>query len=161
MSTNIVALDRAISHTMEWIDDIQHELGWQSKDKTYQATKAVLQTIRDRLQVNEVIHLSANLPLVMKGMLMDGYTLKGKPERIRDLESFLVTVQANYNSNMSDIINTEDATVTVLNVLNDHMGGGELAKVALNMPKSIQRLFWEAGVPVPEGQPEELEAAAE
>ena len=33
-------------------------------------------------------------------------------------------VQANYNSNMSDIINTEDATVTVLNVLNDHMRRG-------------------------------------
>ena len=88
MSTNIVGLDRAISHTMEWIDDIQHELGWASKDKTYQATKAVLQSIRDRLQVNEVIHLSANRPLVMKGMLMDGYTLKGKPERIRDLVKF-------------------------------------------------------------------------
>ena len=94
-------------------------------------------------------------------MLMDGYTLKGKPERIRDLEGFLVMVQANYNSNMRDIINTEDATVTVLNVLNDHMGGGNLRKVALNMPKSIQRLFWEAGVAVPEGQPEELEASAE
>jgi uncharacterized protein (DUF2267 family) len=161
MSTNIVALDRAISHTIEWIDDIQDELGWESKDKTYQATKAVLQTIRDRLQINEVVHLSANLPLVMKGMLMDGYTLKGKPERIHDLESFLVTVQANYNSNMSDIINTEDATITVLNVLNDHMGGGELAKVASNMPKSLQRLFWEAGVSVPEGQFEEAEAAAE
>lgn len=41
------------------------------------------------------------------------------------------------------------------------MGGGELAKVALNMSKSIQRLFWEAGVVVLEGQPDELEAAAE
>lgn len=161
MSTNIVALDRAISHTMEWIDDIQDELGWESKDKTYQATKAVLQSVRDRLQFSEVVHLSANLPLIMKGMLFDGYSLKNKPERIRDLEGFLEYVQANYDASMRDMINPEDTVVTVLNVLNAHIGGGELTKVAVNMPAPIQRLFREAGVEVPETATGEMAAAAQ
>lgn len=146
---------------MEIIDAIQDELGWENKDKTYQATKAVLQSIRDRLQIEEVIHLSANLPLIMKGMMMDGYTLKNKPERIRDLEGFLELVQVNYGASMRDIIEPEDAVVVVLNVLNSRMGGGELTKVAANMPEPIKRLFREAGVEVKETSPAEMAAPAQ
>ena len=149
MSSNISSLDRAVTNAVEIIDEVQDELGWESKDKTYQATKAVLQSVRDRLQIEEVIHLSANLPLILKGMMMDGYTLKNKPERIRDLEGFLELVQANYDATMHDMINPEDAVVVVLNVLNDHIGGGELCKVAANMPAPIQRMFKAAGVEIP------------
>lgn len=146
---------------MEIIDAVQDELGWESKDKTYQATKAVLQSIRDRLQIEEAIHLSANLPLIMKGMMMDGYTLKNKPERIRDLEGFLELVQVNYDASMRDIIEPEDAVVVVLKVLNSRMGGGELTKVAANMPEPIKRLFREAGVEVKETSPAEIAASAQ
>lgn len=114
---------------MEWIDDIHEGLGWDSKDKTYQATKAVL-SIRDRLPIQEVIHFSANLPLILKGMVIDGYTLKDKPDRIRDLEGFLELVQAHYDASMRDIIGAEDAVITVVRVLNSRMGGGEMTKVA-------------------------------
>jgi uncharacterized protein (DUF2267 family) len=150
LSTNISSLDRAITNAVEIIDEVQDELGWESKDKTYQATKAVLQSVRDRLQIEEVVHLSANLPLILKGMMMDGYLLRNKPERIRDLEGFLELVQANYDSTMHDMINSEDATITVLNVLNSHIGGGEFTKVAANMPAPIQRLFREAGIEIHE-----------
>ncbi len=148
MSTNILALDRAISNTIQWIDDIQDELGWESRDNVYKASKAVLQSIRDRLPIEEVMHFSANLPLIMKGMMMDGYDLKNKPERIRGLEEFLEYVQANYDSTMRDIISPEDATIAVVSVLNRRMGGGEMCKVAANMPEKVKRLFEAAGVEV-------------
>ena len=153
MSTKILALDRAINNTVEWIDDIQDELGWESRDNVYHATKAVLQSIRDRLPFEEVIHLSANLPLIMKGMMMDAYDLKNKPQRIRSIEEFLEYVQANYDASMRDIISPEDATIAVISVLNRRMGGGEMRKVAANMPEQIRRLFKEAGVELPEAQP--------
>jgi uncharacterized protein (DUF2267 family) len=152
VSTNIASIDRAISNAIQWIDDIQEELGWESRDKAYQATKAVLQSIRDRLPIEEVIHLSANLPLIMKGMMMDAYDLKNKPVRIRSIEEFLELVQANYDASTRDIISAEDATIAVLKVLNTRMGGGEMCKVAANMPEKIRRLFREAGVELPETQ---------
>jgi uncharacterized protein (DUF2267 family) len=129
MSTNIIALDRAVSNALEIIDQIQDELGWESRDKTYQAIKAVLQSIRDRLPIEEVVHFSANLPLIFKGMMMDGYSLKDKPLRIRDLESFLEYIQANYDASMRDMINSEDAFVTVVGILHRRMGGGEMCKL--------------------------------
>ncbi|MCW3998858.1 MAG: DUF2267 domain-containing protein [Candidatus Bathyarchaeota archaeon] len=140
MSTKILALDRAIQNTIEWLDDIQTELGWERRSDAYKATKAVLQTIRDRSTIEEVMHLTANLPLIMKGMLLDGYTLREKPVKLRDADEFLLYVQANYDS-QGDIIDAEEVVEAVAAVLTRRMGGGEIQKIASTMPHKIRRLF--------------------
>jgi uncharacterized protein (DUF2267 family) len=70
-------------------------------------------------------------------------------------------VQANNDASMRDIIEPEDAVVVVLNVLNSHIGGGELTKVAANMPEPIKRLFKEAGVEVRKTSPTEMATPAQ
>jgi uncharacterized protein (DUF2267 family) len=148
VSTNILSLDRAIQNTIQWLNDIQNELGWDNRDSVYKATKAVLQTIRDRLPVEEVVHFTANLPLVMKGMLMDGYDLKDKPVRMQSVEEFYEYIQQYYDWQRRETIETEKAARAVITVLNRRMGGGEMRKVAANMPEKIKRLFEESGVEV-------------
>ena len=114
MSTNIASLDRAIQNTVLWLNDIQTELKWDSPDNVYSATKAVLQTIRDRLPVEEVVHLTANLPLVMKGMLMDGYDLTEKPAKIWTQDLFFELIQEYYNPFKRNAIHPEDAVRAVV-----------------------------------------------
>lgn len=149
MSTNIASLDRAIQNTVLWLNDIQTELKWDSPDNVYSATKAVLQTIRDRLPVEEVVHLTANLPLVMKGMLMDGYDLAEKPAGIWTQDLFFELVEEYYNPFKRNAIHPEDAVRAVIRVLNRRMGGGEMCKFAATMPLEIKELFRQAGVEVP------------
>jgi uncharacterized protein (DUF2267 family) len=153
LSTNIISLDRAIQNTILWLNDIQAELKWDSQDNVYRATKAVLQTIRDRLPVEEVVHLTANLPLVMKGMLMDGYDLTEKPTRIWTQDLFFELIEEYYNPFKRNAIHPEDAVRAVVRVLNRRMGGGEMSKVAATMPLEIKELFRQAGVEVPDTQP--------
>ena len=148
MSTNILSLDRAIQNAIQWLNDIQNELGWDNRDSVYKATKAVLQTIRDRLPVEEVVHLTANLPLVMKGMLMDGYDLKDKPVKMRSVEEFYEYIQQYYDWQRRETIETEKVARAVITVLNRRMRGGEMRKVAANLPEKIKRLFEESGVEV-------------
>jgi uncharacterized protein (DUF2267 family) len=124
LSTNITSLDRAIQNTLLWLNDIQAELKWDSQDNVYSATKAVLQTIRDRLPVEEVVHLTANLPLVMKGMLMDGYDLTEKPAKIWTQDLFFELIQEYYNHFKRNAIHPEDAVLAFVKVLNRRMGGG-------------------------------------
>ena len=150
MSTDITSLDRAIQNTILWLNDIQAELKWDSQDNVYRATKAVLQTIRDRLPVEEVVHLTANLPLVMKGMLMDGYDLTEKPARIWTQDLFFELIEEYYNPFKRNAIHPEDAVRAVVRVLNRRMGGGEMCKVAATMPLEIKELFRQAGVEIPE-----------
>lgn len=153
MSTNILSLDRAIQTTILWLNDIQEELNWDSRDNVYKATKAVLQSIRDRLSFEEVVHFSSNLPLVMKGMMMDGYDIRDKPLNIRSLDEFFETVQQNYDGQRRDIVNAGEASRAVMKVLKNKMGG-EVIKAGASMPGAIKKLFEspdEAVVDVPEG----------
>ena len=150
LSTKFSSLDRAVENVVLWLSDIQKELGWDNADNVYSATKAVLQTMRDRLPVEEVIHLTANLPLVMKGMLMDGYDLTEKPAGIWTQDLFFELVEEYYNPFKRNVIHPEDAVCAVIRVLNRRMGGGEMCKVAATMPLEIKELFRQAGVEIPE-----------
>ena len=44
-----------LQKTSEWLRDIRKELGWESDQRAYQALRAVLQTIRDRLPAIEAV----------------------------------------------------------------------------------------------------------
>jgi uncharacterized protein (DUF2267 family) len=141
LSTNITSLDRSIQTALQWLSDIQGELQWDDKEKVYKATKAVLQVIRDRLPVEELVHLTANLPLIMKGMIMDGYDLKEKPLRIRTPEEFYYFVQEYYDYRRVDLVDSADVVHAVLNVLSRRIGAGEMTKLAANLPPEVRRLF--------------------
>ena len=137
MSTNILSLDRAIQNTILWLNDIQEELQWENRDTVYKATKAVLQTIRDRLPFEEVVHFSANLPLIMKGMLMDGYDLKDKPLKMKSVEEFYEYIQQYYDAQRRDIINSRDAARAVINVLNKGWAAAKCRKLPLTCLKKL------------------------
>ena len=141
LSTNIIPLDRAINNAISWIEDIQTELSWENRETTYKATKAVLQALRDRLPFEEVVHLCSNLPLIMKGMLMDAYDYKPKLEKLRSIEEFDDLVQQYYDKTRRDLVYSEDAATAVVKVLNRRMNGGEMRKVAATLPEVVKRLF--------------------
>ncbi|AKB78938.1 hypothetical protein MSHOH_2455 [Methanosarcina horonobensis HB-1 = JCM 15518] len=50
-----------------------NELKWESKDRADQALRATLHTLRDRLTIEEIVQLAAQLPLPIKGMYYDGW----------------------------------------------------------------------------------------
>jgi uncharacterized protein (DUF2267 family) len=150
LPTNISALTHANDNLIVWLKDIQNELGWDSLENTYSATKAVLQAVRDRLPVEEVIHLSASLPLIMKGMLIDQYDYTVKPAKIWTQSLFLELVEEYYNPYKRNTIHPEEVVQAVIAVLNRRMGGGEMSKVAAIMPQEIKLLFQQAGVEVTE-----------
>ena len=141
MPTNITSLDRAIQNALLWLRDVQDELMWEDKEKVYRATKAVLQAMRDRLPIEETVHLMANLPMVMKGMMMDGYDYHQKPVRIRALDDFYSCVQGYYDAQRRDEIDVEKLTRAVVAMLKRRIGEGEIHKVAANMPTELKPLF--------------------
>jgi uncharacterized protein (DUF2267 family) len=148
-----MSLDRAIENLVLWLNDIQKELGWDNRDNVYSVTRAVLQALRDRLPVEEVVHLAASLPLIMKGMLMDGYDLTEKPTKKWTKDLFFELVQEYFNPYRRNAFHPEDAVRAVVKVLNRRIGGGEMCKVAATMPLEIKELFKEAGVKISGTEP--------
>jgi uncharacterized protein (DUF2267 family) len=148
LATNISSLDRAVQNAVLWLNDIQTELGWENREIVYKATKAVLQTIRDRLPVSELFHFSTNLPIVLKGMLFEGYDpSEAKKEKIKTIQEFYDRIQTHYDPLQRDIVSGHQAAFGVINVLFNRIGEGEMRKVADNMPLKLKPLFKQRSKP--------------
>ncbi|MFP3951157.1 MAG: DUF2267 domain-containing protein [Candidatus Bathyarchaeia archaeon] len=138
MSTSVRSLDSTIQTTMEWLNIVQEELKWPDEERVYDATKAVLQALRDRLPIEEAHEFAAQLPMLMKGIYFDGYDPTDKPLKIRSREEFLERVRKNFGNQPLD---AEKATKAVLRMLYKKLSGGELEDIKGNMPNDIKGLF--------------------
>lgn len=141
--SKFTSLDKSTQKTKEWLHEIQDELGWKDENMVYIATRSVIQTLRDRLPVEEAVELGDELPMVMKGMYYEGYQASGKPEKIKNREEFFAKVQ---EKSQNKPLKTEEATSAVFSILEKKLsGGGEIKQVRNNMPKDIQK-FWESSI---------------
>lgn len=124
--------------TNVWLKDILDQLKWQSKNSAYQALRGTLHALRDRLPKEEAVQLAAQLPLLIKGMYYDGWTLRDKPEKF-EKEEFARRVHEQFQ--LDPDLNPAEIIRAVLWVMYRRMGEGELKDVKSNMPKDIQEWF--------------------
>lgn len=114
MTTGVRNLDSSIDLTNVWFRDILSQLKWQSKESAYQALRGTLHSLRDRLPVEEAVDLAAQLPLLVKGIYYDGWTLKDKPEKLKK-EEFARRVHAQFQ--FDDNVNPAEVIRAVLRVI--------------------------------------------
>src|SRR6185312_14880455 len=82
-----------VEKSYSWLHDLMTELGWQDPHRAYRALRAVLHTLRDRLTVDEVAQLGAQLPMLIRGLYYEGWDPSGKPLRERHREQFLAHIE--------------------------------------------------------------------
>ena len=70
-SERVESLDHSLQITHESINELDNALGWGNKHRSYRLLGAVLQTLRDCLPLAEAAHLSAQLPLVFRGVYFE------------------------------------------------------------------------------------------
>ncbi len=139
VNTGLASFDSTVQKSIEWLNGIQEELGWEDRNMVYTATKAVLQTLRDRLPVYEAAHLGAQFPALMRGYYYEGYNPSDKPDKtIDDNEDFYMSVQ---KKTVNEPIDPAEATHAVFMFLKSHMSGGEIEDIIANMPNGLKNLW--------------------
>jgi uncharacterized protein (DUF2267 family) len=127
------------------LQTVAQELGTEDLNKAGRIFRAVLQSIRDRLPVNDAIHFAAQLPVIWKGIYFDQYDPDKVPVRIRSAQEWIDYIRnrnafaANY-----DFQQDEEITVAfraVFNALQQHMTDGQLQKVKESLNQEIQELL--------------------
>ena len=135
--------DRTLQKTQIWLNDLTHELEWQAHPhKVYHALRTVLHALRDRLTVEEAVHLGAQLPMLVRGFYYEGWTLKGKPRKERHKEDFLAHIKDAFKEDVT--VRPESIARAVFKVLARHTSEGEIDDVKHILPKSLQEL-WPGG----------------
>jgi len=137
-ATGLDVFDKTLQTTNIWLKEIMQTVG-PDRHRAYRVLRAVLHALRDRLTVDEVAHLGAQMPLLVRGLYYDQWHPAGKPVRTRQLEEFLAQLAAE----LDDIgpINAEDAARAVFAVLEDHIAAGEIEDVKGMLPAQLRRLW--------------------
>lgn len=139
MKTN-VSFEQQSKETQQWLTEIADLMDApKRKDWAYSALRAVLHTIRDRTTLQEVFHLSAQLPVLIRGLFLESYSPTGKPLKM-SAEQFIRMIRDKMGHGVE--VSEMDAFRAVLTVLYQKVSPGELDDIKGSMPKSIQRL-WE------------------
>lgn len=88
MSHTTAAFDSTVQATNTWLADLPVRLRWSDHHHAYIALRAVLHALRDRLSVEHVAALSAQLPMLVRGFYFEGWHPAGKPVKDRKQEDF-------------------------------------------------------------------------
>ena len=132
--------DGTLQKTQIWLNDIMTELDWQvHPHKAYLALRTVLHALRDRLTVEEVVQLGAQLPMLVRGFYYEGWTLKGKPRKERHKEDFLAHIKDAFKDDFTS--RPESIARAIFKVLARHTSEGEIDDIKHILPKALHELW--------------------
>jgi uncharacterized protein (DUF2267 family) len=138
MSTaGLPVFDDTIQKTNIWLKEISEALG-SDRHQAYQALRAVLHCLRDRLIIEEAVHLGDQLPMLVRGIYYEAWRPREKPEKIRSREEFLARIATHL---AQAPIEPEDAVRSVFRVLERHVSRGEIRDVIGELPQDIRGLW--------------------
>jgi uncharacterized protein (DUF2267 family) len=123
-----------------WLNDLMAELNWHDRPhRAYLALRSVLHALRDRLTVEEALQLGAQLPMLIRGLYYEGWTLKGKPHKERREKEFLDHVTKAFKDD--EVIDPREVVRAVFSILVRHTSAGEIEDVKHVLPKPLKELW--------------------
>jgi uncharacterized protein (DUF2267 family) len=121
---------------------LTEELGLQDEHRAHGILRAVLHTLRDRLPIEQVAHLGAQLPTLIRGIYYEGWNPSGKSIRLRHKIDFLDEVW--FQMSKPEDLEVEIVTKITLRFLSDKISEGEMRNIAHVLPEDIRELLPES-----------------
>jgi len=139
-ATGLEVFDKTLQTTHIWLDEIIEDLGT-DRHTAWHVMGAVLHALRDRLPVDLSAHLSAELPLLIRGAYFDGWHPSREAQTLkqRSLAEFLERISDGLAGTKP--ISSIDAARSVLAVLSRHIAKGQAVKVRNALPEEVRALW--------------------
>jgi uncharacterized protein (DUF2267 family) len=138
-ATGLGVFDTTLHKTNSWLNDLMQVLGWPDRHKAYLALRATLHALRDRLTLDEVAQLGAQLPMLIRGFYYECWDPTGKPLRVRHKEQFLARIEQQFKGD--DRVDPERVAHAVFTVLAKRVTEGEIEDVQHVLPAEIRDLW--------------------
>jgi uncharacterized protein (DUF2267 family) len=138
-TTGLDVFDTTLHKTNAWLTEIMEALAIDDRHLAYAILSAVLHALRDRLTVAEAVHLGAQLPMLVRGIYYEGWTVAGKPQKTKR-EDFLDAICKPFPPG-AGAAELEGAARAVFGVLARHVSAGEIDDVKHMLPKDLRDLW--------------------
>ncbi|HSF29277.1 MAG TPA: DUF2267 domain-containing protein [Candidatus Tectomicrobia bacterium] len=138
-TTHHELFSNTLQKTHIWLKDLTEELWWEDQHQAYLALRATLHALRDRLTVDEAVHLGAQLPMLIRGFYYEGWTPAGKPVKERHKEEFFAHVKEYFTKEQD--IDAEKIVRGVFKVLSKRVTEGEIEDIKHILPPELRDLW--------------------
>jgi uncharacterized protein (DUF2267 family) len=85
-ATGVTTLDHTVQETIVWLKAVEEELQLDNRQQAYNALRAVLHALRDRIPPEVAIKLGAQLPILLRDY--ENWHAAGTPTRERHARDF-------------------------------------------------------------------------
>jgi uncharacterized protein (DUF2267 family) len=140
-ATGLDVFDSTIQKTNIWLDEITDTVG-PDRQLAWHILGSVLRALRDRLPLDEAVHLGAQLPLLIRGLYYDRWH-PASAHKDRRQETFVAEIAGELKTVRP--VNVNQAIAAVFRVLGTHVTEGQAGKVAACLPADIRQLWPAAG----------------
>ena len=136
--------DSAVQTANLWLREVDDRLLSEDRQVAWEAMRAVLHVLRDRLPLEAVLGLSAQTPLLIRGLLLEGWRPQDGPSGLHDPAAFGDAVTDRLPRSFP--FSARDAVEAVLGMLGARLDPGEVRKVLACLPEPLRPL-WPAPEP--------------
>jgi uncharacterized protein (DUF2267 family) len=136
MSTGLPVFDTTVQETNEWLRAIEAQLRPCSRQQAYGALRAVVHVLRDRLPLEATAGLSAQLPILLRGVFFEGWRPGDGQSDVRSLQEFADLVNAELPPGFPRQAN--EAVEAVFAVIRSRLDQGEVRKLADHLPSPLR-----------------------
>jgi uncharacterized protein (DUF2267 family) len=136
--TTIPTFTQAAQQAQQWVNELAADLNWNER-RAYHLLRSVLHTLRDFLSPEEMADLSAQLPVLVRGVYFEGWQPQEAPVWQRKKEDFVALVAKDFSQDFLD--DPDGAIAAVFRLLDRHVSKGEIVQVRNSMKKSLRHLW--------------------
>jgi uncharacterized protein (DUF2267 family) len=133
--------DTTIQETNHWLKLMMEKLGTNNRRQAFNALRAGLHVLRDRVGPANAVHLGAQLPMLLRGAYYEGWRISETPTRERHIEDYLDHIDASLPRNAG--VDSDEVARATFSVMSQCLDHGEIAKVLRALPPEL-RVLWPA-----------------
>ncbi|WP_157016686.1 DUF2267 domain-containing protein [Mesorhizobium xinjiangense] len=136
--TTISSFTQAAQQAQQWVNELAADLNWR-EPRAYRLFRSVLHALRDWLSPEEAADLSAQLPVLVRGVFFEGWQPQESPVWDRKKDDFVFRIASDLGDDMPNDADT--AIAAVFRLLDRHISPGEIRQVRNAMKKSLRQLW--------------------
>ena len=141
-----ININKYTAEANRFVNEVAAEMGDPTAVETAgRVTVAVFHTLREKLSPEESFHLLAQLPLILKGVYVDGWDVGKQAARTDTLQDFIEQLRTHDGTAARRDFGTDEQAVrgfqAVLRVLSHYISDGEMRHVKQQLPRPVAELF--------------------
>lgn len=139
-------VDKHAQEAHRFLNELAEQTG---RDKSYagRLLRATLHTFRDRISTEESLHFIAQLPLFLKGVYVDNWTITEDLDRSKTFDDFIIQIMNEGAQTPGNQLGSKDEVekdaLSVFRLLDQYISDGQWEHIGANLPPQIKEAIME------------------